>query len=49
MLLRESEYTGDHSFKEVIALAENARGLDTEGYRKEFINMVKTTPFLSNR
>lgn len=49
MLLRESEYTVDHSFKEVIELAENATGSDTEGYRREFIKMVKATPFLSKR
>ncbi|MCC5932132.1 MAG: von Willebrand factor type A domain-containing protein [Cyclobacteriaceae bacterium] len=49
MLLRDSEFVGGHGFKEVIALAENALGLDKEGYRKEFINKVKTTPFLSTR
>lgn len=42
MLLRESQYTGDWNYGQVIRLAEGARGADKEGYRSEFINLVKS-------
>jgi len=41
MLLRESEYCKGFTYDEVIQLAQGAKGEDTEGYRIEFINMVK--------
>jgi len=42
MLLRSSDLKGDASYEEVIKLANSARGADTNGYRDEFINLVKT-------
>jgi Ca-activated chloride channel family protein len=42
MLLRESEYVKAYTYDDVAALAEGARGTDKEGYRIEFINMVKS-------
>ncbi|MEO6683100.1 MAG: von Willebrand factor type A domain-containing protein, partial [Ginsengibacter sp.] len=42
MLLTKSEYKGNLYFDEVISLASNAVGKDTEGFRKEFVQMVKT-------
>jgi Ca-activated chloride channel family protein len=42
MLLRESEYVKNYTYSDVAALAESARGEDKEGYRIEFINMVKS-------
>ncbi|HEX5167998.1 MAG TPA: von Willebrand factor type A domain-containing protein [Cyclobacteriaceae bacterium] len=42
MLLRESEYIKDFSYDQVIQMAEGSRGKDKEGYRIEFINMVKS-------
>lgn len=42
MLLRESEYANDFSYEQVVALAEKAKGEDSEGYRSEFISMVKS-------
>jgi Ca-activated chloride channel family protein len=42
MLLRDSEYTKDFSYDQVVSLAESARGEDKQGYRVEFINMVKS-------
>lgn len=42
MLLRESEYCKNFSYDKVIQLAEASRGRDKEGYRIEFINMVKS-------
>jgi Ca-activated chloride channel family protein len=42
MLLRESEYVKNYSYDQVIQLAQGAKGEDKEGYRIEFINMVKS-------
>lgn len=41
MLLRESEFKGSSSYNEVIELADNARGKDKDGYRAEYIRLVK--------
>jgi Ca-activated chloride channel family protein len=41
MLLRESEYVKNYSYDDIVALAQQAKGKDDEGYRIEFINMVK--------
>lgn len=41
MLLRGSEYVGDFDYNDVVALAQASKGKDEEGYRIEFINMVK--------
>jgi len=40
MLLQDSQYKGKSSFSEVEKLAKNAKGKDTEGYRKGFIELV---------
>jgi Ca-activated chloride channel family protein len=42
MLLRQSEYVRTFSYEDVANLAQGARGVDKEGYRVEFINMVKS-------
>jgi Ca-activated chloride channel family protein len=42
MLLRESEYVKGFTYDQVIQMAQGARGDDKEGYRIEFINMVKS-------
>ncbi|HYF68200.1 MAG TPA: von Willebrand factor type A domain-containing protein [Ohtaekwangia sp.] len=42
MLLRESEFVKDFSYKDVIKLAQSARGIDEEGYRIGFLNLVKS-------
>ncbi len=47
MILRESEYVKDFSREEVLSLAIGAKGEDKEGYRIEFINMVKSTKALA--
>lgn len=49
MLLRESDYVKDFSYEEVAALAQSARGKDEEGYRAEFVNMVKSFGLISRR
>ncbi|WP_114780685.1 vWA domain-containing protein [Botryobacter ruber] len=48
MLLRDSEHKGNATYASVLELAEGARGKDKEGYRIEFINMVKSMSLLSS-
>jgi len=47
MLLRDSEYKGSTSFEQIIETAGSARGDDGEGYRNEFIRLVKLSRQLS--
>jgi Ca-activated chloride channel family protein len=49
MLLRDSEYKGNATYTDVVALAEGAKGADKEGYRTEFINMVKSCQWVTKR
>ncbi|MFZ5940760.1 MAG: YfbK domain-containing protein [Bacteroidota bacterium] len=42
MLLRNSEYLKDINSEDILELARTARGEDEEGYRAEFIKLVKT-------
>ena len=49
MLLRDSEYAKDFNYDGVIQMAQGARGQDKEGYRIEFINMVKSLGSLASR
>ncbi|GGB87174.1 hypothetical protein GCM10011325_13440 [Dyadobacter sediminis] len=48
LLLRNSEYKGSASYRTVIQNAKNALGKDEEGYRSEFIKLVKTAELLDN-
>jgi Ca-activated chloride channel homolog len=41
MLLKESKYKGNCTYDEVIAMAETSKNFDKEGYRAEFIRLVK--------
>jgi Ca-activated chloride channel family protein len=41
MILRESEYVNHFTYDQVLQLANGSRGVDKEGYRVEFINLVK--------
>ncbi len=47
MLLRDSQFKGDLNFEQVITLAENAAGSDENGYRTEFISLVKSCALLN--
>lgn len=47
MLLRQSEYKGNASFKSILQLASGAVENDQAGYRKEFINLLKVAQRLS--
>jgi len=49
MLLRESEYVKDFSYDQVVQLAQGSKGEDKEGYRIEFINMVKSFGAVASR
>jgi len=42
MFLRKSKFKGTTSLNSVMELASNAKGKDEEGYRSEFIRLVKT-------
>lgn len=45
-LLRNSEYTGDLTFEDVLALAKDNIGEDNGGYRKEFIDVLRNARVL---
>ena len=47
MLLRNSEFKGDITYEQVASLASGAKGPDTNGYRIEFINLVKSAMLLN--
>lgn len=46
MLLRDSEFKANASIEQVLQIAQGARGTDEEGYRAEFIKLVKTADTL---
>ncbi|WP_143709168.1 von Willebrand factor type A domain-containing protein [[Flexibacter] sp. ATCC 35208] len=48
MLLRNSEFKGKATYAQVLTLAESAKGADKEGYRAEFIQLVKKAQLLHN-
>jgi len=41
MLLKDSEFKGTSNYESVIDLADNARNYDREGYKAEFVRLVK--------
>jgi Ca-activated chloride channel family protein len=41
MKLRDSEFKGESSYKSIVDLADKAKGTDSNGYRSEFIRLVK--------
>ena len=48
LLLRNSEHKGNATWDQVLKLAGNARGTDEEGYRAEFVQLVKKAQLISN-
>jgi Ca-activated chloride channel family protein len=48
MLLRDSEFKGKATYSSVVTLAESAKGEDAEGYRAEFVRLVKATQMLDS-
>jgi Ca-activated chloride channel family protein len=49
MLLRDSQYVKGFTIDQVLSLAQGSRGQDPEGYRIEFINLVKTQGLTASR
>jgi Ca-activated chloride channel family protein len=52
LLLRDSEYKGTVSIQEILKLAKQSKGADSEGYRQEFIQLVErynTIPVVNTR
>lgn len=49
MLLRDSEFKGDSSYDYVIEQAQKSKGDDIDGYRAEFIKMVKLAKALDDK
>jgi Ca-activated chloride channel family protein len=47
LLLRDSEFKAQSAYEHLLELAQGARGADKEGYRAEFIQLVKTARDLS--
>ncbi len=48
MLLRDSEFKGDTTYKNVLNLARNGKGKDAFGYRSEFIQLVEKCSLLES-
>lgn len=48
LILRNSEYREEASMEQVLALAKGARGEDEEGYRSEFLKLVKLADALKD-
>ena len=46
MILRDSEYKGNGSLQQVLEWAEQGKGADVNGYRAEFIDLVRKTQAL---
>jgi len=47
MILRNSEFKSNASYEQVINLAKNAKGNDSEGYRSEFLKLVESCQLMS--
>jgi len=48
MLLRDSEFKGDSTYKSVLNLARDGKGKDAFGYRSEFIQLVAKCSLLES-
>ncbi len=48
LLLKDSDYKKDASYKSVLRYAVLSKGQDIDGYRSEFINLVKTAKALDS-
>jgi Ca-activated chloride channel homolog len=49
MILRESEYVNEFNMAQVLQLAESAVGNDKEGYRQDFISMIRSYNLIASR
>jgi len=48
MILRKSDFKGDATYELVSNLAQGSLGSDTEGYRAEFLQLIKTATLLGD-
>jgi Ca-activated chloride channel family protein len=48
LLMRDSEFKGSITAEDIVDMAKNAKGEDTEGYRKEFIKLAQVYQSLQN-
>ena len=46
-VLRGGKYTGDFGYDEIVNLASSALGRDADGYRREFVSLVRTAQALT--
>jgi Ca-activated chloride channel homolog len=49
MLLRDSKFRGETSYKNIIATARAAKGKDEDGYRAEFIRLVEMAELINSK
>jgi Ca-activated chloride channel homolog len=49
LLIRDSNFRGTANYDHILELAKNAKGKDDEGYRAEFLKLVKTAKMLDNK
>jgi Ca-activated chloride channel family protein len=49
LLLRDSEFKGKASYKNLLELAQGARGQDKEGYRAEFIKLAEAARLMDGK
>lgn len=47
MLLRDSKFKGDLTYKKIISMAKSSMGRDEDGYRSEFIRLVENSAMLA--
>ena len=49
MLLKDSKYKGTSSYNDVISMAEGSKTFDKEGYRAEFVRLVKAAKHMDQK
>ncbi|WP_040397004.1 vWA domain-containing protein [Cesiribacter andamanensis] len=49
MLLRDSEFKGNLTYPKVLVMAKGAQGRDEEGYRAEFLNLVRSMEIVAKK
>lgn len=49
MLLRDSEFKGNADYARVLQMAAGAQGTDEEGYRAEFVKMVRSVSLIAQK
>jgi Ca-activated chloride channel family protein len=49
MILRDSKFKGNASYDAVLELADESKGVDKDGYRAEFITLVRTAKSLAGK